>query len=354
VPVRARCIAAFVVVASVLAVPAAVPAVALAPAVIPSADHPSATPAAATPAAAAPGETPAAAVLQRTIRIGIGDQKADMFADPRFRALGVKYARLAISWDVLHVPWQVAQLDAWMAGARAAGVSPLLSFGHSRVSRRSLPTPVQLRLELRRLLRRYPWATTYATWNEANHCGEPTCHRTKLVAAYYRALRAECRSCTILTPELLDMPNMTTWARIFVRRLGFTPKLWGVHNYVEANRFRMRRLRALLRALPRAEIWLTETGGLVRRDNGSATKLPEGPSHAAEVTRFLFDRVLPANPQVKAIYLYHWNAGPPGTTWDSALITPGGRERTALTVLRRVLRSGLRPHASFRSQVQAR
>jgi hypothetical protein len=92
----------------------------------------------------------------------------------------------------------------------------------------------------------------------------------------------------------------------------------------------------------------------VRRDNGSPTKLPEGPSHAAEVTRFIFDRVLPANPQVRAVYLYHWNAGPPSSTWDSALITPGGRERTALTVLRRVLRSGLRPHASFRSQVLAR
>jgi len=153
---------------------------------------------------------------------------------------------------------------------------------------------------------------------------------------------------------VLDMPNMTSWARTFVRRLGHTPKLWGVHNYVEANRFRMTRLRALLRALPRADIWLTETGGLVSRHNGSTTKLPEGLSHAAEVTRFIFDRVLPANPQVTGVYLYHWNAGPPGATWDSALVTPNGHERTALSVLRRVLRSGLRPHASFRSRVRGR
>jgi hypothetical protein len=344
VSVRTRCIAAFVAVVSVLGVPAAVPATTVAPADVPA--H--------TAVSTKPRETDAAAALQRAVRIGIGDQKDDMFSDPRFRQLGVKFARRAISWDVLHVPWQLAQLDSWMAGARAAGVSPLVSFGHSSVARRSLPTPDQLRREFRHLRQRYPWATTFATWNEANHCGEPTCHRTKLVAGYYRALVAECPTCTILAPEVLDMPNMTSWARTFIRRLGFTPTLWGVHNYVEANRFRMTGLRALLRALPRAEIWLTETGGLVRRDNGSATKLPEGVSHAAEVTRFIFDRVLPANPQVKAVYLYHWNAGPPSTTWDSALITPGGHARTALGVLRRVLHSGLRPHASFRSRPQAR
>jgi hypothetical protein len=221
-------------------------------------------------------------------------------------------------------------------------------------ARRRRLAAVVLRALEHNLRKRFPRATTFATWNEANHCGEPTCHRTRLVAAYYRAMRAECRRCTILAPELLDMPNMTSWARTFVRRLGYTPKLWGVHNYVEANRFRMTRLRALLRALPRAEIWLTETGGLVRRDNGSPTKLPQGVRHAGEVTRYLFDRVLPANPQVKAVYLYHWNAGPPGASWDSALVTPGGHERTALTVLRRVLRSGLRPHAGFRSRVGGR
>ncbi len=353
--VRGRCVAALVLVAAVLAVPAAVPAVALAPVAVPAAT--AATVRSGAPASAAAvstRETSAAAALQRSVRIGIGDQKDDMFSDARFRRLGIRYARLAVPWDALHVLWQVQQLDAWMAAAHAAGVSPLLTFEHSRVHRRSLPKPIQLGRELRRLRTRYPWARTFATWNEANHCGEPTCHRTKLVAEYYRALRRACRSCTILAPEVLDMPNMANWVRTFCRRLGFKPRLWGVHNYVEANRFRMKRLRALLHVLPRAEIWLTETGGIVRRDNGSPTKLPQGVSHAAEVTRFIFDRVLPANPQIKAVYLYHWNAGPAGSSWDSALVTHGGHERTALAVLRRVLQVGLRPHASFRSQRRGR
>jgi hypothetical protein len=283
------------------------------------------------------------------IRVGIGDQKLDMFADQRFADLGIRHARLAVAWDALSIDWQVEQIDAWLAGARELAVEPLISFGHSRTNRRSTPTPERMRYEFRRFRKRYPWVRTFATWNEANHCGEPLCHRAKLAAAYYRALRAECPSCTILAPEILDMPNAVQWVREFRRALGYNPRRWGLHNYLEANRFKMTRLRALLRAMPRSDVWLTETGGLVRRDNGSTTDIPEGVRHAGEVTRFLFDRVLPANPRVKAVYLYHWNAGPAHTTWDSALITPGGRERTSLFVLRRVLTFGLRPNASFRS-----
>lgn len=304
-----------------------------------------AVPAAAAVIPAQAGITPA----QGGVEVGIADQKADMFGDPRFATLGITRARLAIGWDALTSPWQVAELDAWLAGAKEAGVEPLISFMHSRTDRRKVPSPERLKYEFRRLRQIYPWVTTFATWNEANHCGEPLCHRPKLAAAYYRALRRECPSCTILAPELLDMPNMRGWVRDFHRALRFQPKIWGLHNYVEANRFKMRRLRELQRAAPRSQIWLTETGGLVRRDNGSTTEIPEGPRHAGEVTRFIFDRILPRNPRVARVYLYHWNSESPESSWDSALITPGGRERSAMFVLARVLRFGLRPGSDYRS-----
>jgi hypothetical protein len=293
---------------------------------------------------------PPAPLLAGGVRVGIGDQKADMFSDPRFVALGVRYARLAIGWDAMTSPWQIQELDDWLEKARALNIQPLISLGHSRgPNRRSLPTPERLKFEFRTLRERYPWVTTFATWNEANHCGEPLCHRPQLAASYYRALRQECPSCTILAPEILDMPNAVAYIKAFRKKLGYTPIRWGLHNYLEANRFKMTRLRLILKALPGARVWLTETGGLVRRDNKSTTDIPEGASHAAEVTRYLFDRVLPLNPRVKAVYLYHWNAGPLDTTWDSGLITPNGRERVALQVLRRVLRSGPRPKMSFRA-----
>jgi hypothetical protein len=307
-----------------------------------------ATPAAAEAPAPLPPLAPAepAPLLPGGVRVGIGDQKPDMFRDARFAALGVRYARLAIGWDAMTSPWQIEQLDAWLQGARSLNVQPLISFGHSRTDRRSLPSPERLKFEFRTLRERYPWVKTFAVWNEANHCGEPVCHRAPLVASYYHALRNECPACTILGPEILDMPNAVAYIKAFRKKLGFTPKRWGVHNYIEANRFKMTRLRQIIKATGGADVWLTETGGLVRRNNRSTTDIPEGASHAAKVTRYLFDRVLPLNPRVKAVYLYHWNAGPLDSTWDSGLITPNGRERIALLVLRRVLRLGLRPFVS--------
>ena len=304
-----------------------------------------ATGAAIASSATADAQTPA----QVGVDVGIADQKADMFSDQRFADLGIDRARFAIGWDALTSSWQTAELDAWLQGAKDNGVEPLITFGHSRTQRRSRPTPDQLRIQFRNFRQRYPWVTTFATWNEANLCGEPTCHRPSLAAGYYRALRKECPSCTILAPEVLDMPNMVQWAKDFRHALGFSPKLWGVHNYVEANRFKMTRLRAFLRATPGSQVWLTETGGLVRRDNASTTDIPEGPRHAGEVTRYIFDRILPLNPQITRVYLYHWNAGPTTVTWDSGLINPSGGERSALFVLARVLRFGLRPQAPFRS-----
>jgi hypothetical protein len=299
----------------------------------------------------ATGQAQAAILPQQAgIEVGIADQKADMFGDPRFGWLGIRHARIAVAWDVMTTRAQVAELDQWMQGAQALGVEPLVSFMHSRSKRRQVPSPLRLTREFRRLRQRYPWVTTFATWNEANHCGEPTCHRPKLAAAYYRALRRECPTCTILAPEVLDVPSMRRWVVQFARALRFMPKLWGMHNYVEANRFKMHRLRELIRITRGAEIWLTETGGLVRRDNGSKTKIPEGVRHAGDVTRYIFDRIVPLNKRVKRVYIYHWNARTKKSTWDSGLIGPNGRRRSALYVLARVVHFGLRPqmrHARF-------
>jgi hypothetical protein len=276
-------------------------------------------------------------------QIGIADQKPDMFSDPRFGELGIQQARLAVSWDALDHSWQSAQVDAWMQAAHARGIDPLITFGHSRVHTFSLPSPRRMRREFRAFRARYPWATTFSSWNEANHCGEKTCRRPRLVAAYYRVLRRECPTCTILAAEVIDLPSMAKWVRAYRRALGYMPRLWGLHNYVEANRFKSRRLRELLRLMgPKGKLWLTETGGLVRRSNNSTTDIPEGTRHAAQVTRYIFDRIVKRNRRIKRVYIYHWNAGPPSTTWDSGLISYAGHERAAFWVLRRVLRSGLK------------
>jgi hypothetical protein len=270
------------------------------------------------------------------LTIGIADQKPDMFTDLRFLSSDLHFARRAVPWDALTSPTQTAEIDAWLAAAHTAHVNPLLSFTHSSTQRRRLPTPERLLYEFRRFRERYPWVTDYASWNEANHCGEPTCHRPELVAAYWRKLSRECPSCRILAAEVLDMPNMTSWVKAFRRAAKIEPRYWGIHNYIDANRLRTTGTRRLLKAV-RGQVWFTETGGIVSRTNRRKVTFPESAEHAATATRFLFDDLIPLSRRITRVYLYHWNSNPGPKTWDSGLIGPSGKPRPAYRVLQRVL-----------------
>src|SRR3954447_7198699 len=278
-----------------------------------------------------------AAAPARALTVGIADNKPDMFADPRLGAAGLRIARLSVGWDALSSPWQLAEIDAWLGAAQAAEVEPLVSFGHSRTDRRSLPTPERFLFEFRRFRARYPWVREFATWNEANHCGEPTCHRPRLVAAYYRKLRRECPGCRILAAEVLDQPNMVHWVRAFRRAAHEEPRYWGLHNYIDANRGRIRGTRRLVRAV-KGQIWFTETGGIVARRNRHKVTFPGSAGRGGEVARLVFRRPRPLTRRTTRVYIYQWNAGPPPETWDSGLIGPTGRARPALRVVTQVLR----------------
>jgi hypothetical protein len=279
------------------------------------------------------------------LTVGIADNKADMFFDPRFAASGITHARVTVSWDALSSPWQAEELDTWLNAARGAHVEPLVSFGHSRIDRRSLPTPERFLFEFRRFRARYPWVKEFAAWNEANHCGEPTCHRPRLVAAYYRKMRRECPDCRILAAEVLDMPNMVRWVRSFRRAAKEEPRYWGLHNYIDANRGRTSGTRRMLRAV-RGQVWFTETGGIVSRTNRRKVTFPESAKHAATATRFLFSNLVPLSRRVTRVYVYHWNTDGPPTTWDSALIGPTGRTRPAYNVVKHVLNEQARRKAA--------
>ena len=288
-------------------------------------------------AALAAGMAAGAAAPALALTVGIADNKPDMFGDPRFHAAGVRFARLSVGWDALSSPWQVAEIDAWLGAARAADVEPLVSFGHSRTNRRSVPTPERFLFEFRRFRARYPWVQEYAAWNEANHCGEPTCHRPRLVAAYYRKMRRECPDCRILAAEVLDTPNMVRWVRAFRRAAHEEPRYWGLHNYVDANRRRTRGTRRLLRAV-KGLVWFTETGGIANRWVGGRKVRAYTVRHAAVAVRQVF-KLARLSPRVKRVYFYNWTAPTEARPrWDSALIGPNGKPRPAYTVIRRELK----------------
>jgi len=258
------------------------------------------------------------------LTVGVAEQTPDVFRDARFLALGIHAARLSVAWDVFDNRAQTKALDQWLRAARADGVSPLISFDHHAPSGRgrSAPSPGALAHTFRIFRARYPWVHDFATWNEANYCGEPTCHRPALVASYYRVLRQTCRSCTVLGAELLDQPGMVAWVRAFDRALGGQPGIWGLHNYIGANRLQIGSTVSLLRAT-RSEIWFTETGGVVSRHNHSDEGFPQSPAHAAVVTGFIFNRLARLSRRITRVYIYQWNAGPGRTqSWDSGLVGP--------------------------------
>jgi len=275
---------------------------------------------------------------------GIADQKPAMFSDPLFTELNIRKARIVVPWDVLSQAWQRHDLAAWMDAARNAGVRPLVSFGRSRRAGmvRRLPSNGRLRRQFKLLRKRYPWVTEWATWNEANHCSQPTCRNPGIVAGYYDTLRRTCPTCTILAAEVLDQPNMVDWVRAFEAKLKVQPRYWGLHNYLDANRMRTIGTRRLL-AHTRGQVWFTETGGIVwRRKKRKIAGFVESPSHAALATRWVFDELVPLSPRIKRVYLYHWNPGGKKENWDSALLSPNGKPRPAFNELRRAVAVAVR------------
>jgi hypothetical protein len=274
--------------------------------------------------------------------IGIADQKSTFFTDPRFRGLGLKIARRSVAWDTMQYDWQIADVDAWLQGARAAGVTPLITFARSRIDakRHAVPSAAAVRAEFVKFRQRWPWVTEFVASNESNHFGEPTGRRPQLAAQYYKAMRSACPTCKIAGATLLDQPNLVSWSRAFIRAAKETPKYWALHNYVSANRFDDTRTVDFLKGV-RGEVWVTEVGGLVDRrtpDRPGKAKLKEGITHAAQVTSYIFNELARVSPRIKRIYVYHWDAGGPTATWDSGLISATGAPRPAFTALERFLK----------------
>jgi hypothetical protein len=301
--------------------------------------------------------------------VGIGDDKPDLFKDPRFLALGVESVRYDMAWDALSDGRQRARVTRWMDAAKADGLSVLVTLDHSdrviikrvhgkerRISQaRVVPSVAAYVKAFRTFRKRFPWVTQFATWDETNFYGEPTYDKETLVAGYYRALRSACPECTIIAAELLDTPKgdavaMTTWAHGFIKALGRQPGYWGLDNFEDANHLTTSNTRKLLAAV-RGNIWLDETGGIVARHDGAEhAGFPENAPHAAKADRYLLDTIGSLSPRIQRIYLYEWDANTSHDSWDSALISPDGKLRPGYDVLAQALNSwGTKPDCSISS-----
>jgi hypothetical protein len=289
--------------------------------------------------------SPAAAFAAPPL-IGIGEQKPGMFTDPRWERLGLHEARFITPWDTLHDERQLERLDTWMEAARASGTRPLLGLERSLRSaklRRTLPTDRRFAREFRRLRARYPDVRDWITWNEANHPLQPTANRPRRVARYFGIMVRNCRGCRIVGADVLDISTMTSWVRRFAHYATEPPRIWGLHNYGDTNQLKTTGTETLLRITGHGQVWFTESGGLVvRREYAGATVkhvYRYSQRHAARSTRHVFTLAC-LSPRIRRVYLYHWQAPPGATNWDSAFLGPTGHVRPAYRTLRRQLAGG--------------
>ena len=263
--------------------------------------------------------------------IGIGEQQAAMFKDERFAALGIRKVRLVTAYDAARVRFERDLVAVWLAEARRTGAEPFITFGHSRVKPDRLPSVAEYRSAFRAFRRRFPEVQVYAPWNEINHASQPTARAPRRAAEYYNAMKAECPTCVVLAGDVLDQAGMVRYLKAYQRHLDGDPTIWGLHNYADTNRFRSGGLRDML-ATVEGEVWLTETGGIVK----FGRSFPPDEQRAARAVAYAL-KLARDNERVMRIYLYNWTGSKPSDRFDAGLIAPDGTARPAFDVLREAL-----------------
>jgi hypothetical protein len=247
--------------------------------------------------------------------LGISDQQAQTFTNPLFGPLNFKAARYITPYDVMDSPADKAQLDAWLAAARAANQKILVSFEHShRGSRaKTMPSVAAYTKEIKKFKTAYPFVKEISPW-------------------YYMAARKVWPGKTIVGIDILDENNVNRTIKYltsFLRYAKPTPKIIGFHNYSDTNRFSTSRTKRVLATFG-GKVWLTETGGIVKL----GTSFPTSTSRASKALGCMFT-LAKTNSRIQRLYVYQFNpATDPAATFDAGLINPDGTTRPGYSVVK--------------------
>jgi hypothetical protein len=283
---------------------------------------------------------------QAAISVGIGEQDASMFTDPLFTKLKVKRARYFPSWNVALKKKEAAWLDIWVGQAQAAGVEPLISFSAALGSRCpakpcKLPSVSEYTKAFKAFRKRWPQVKVVSPWNEANHRSQPTFKNPTRAAQYYNVVRSRCSGCKIVAADVIDEVNMESWLKTF-RRTAKKPKIWGLHNYRDTN-LRKGQVTGGTRRLVKAvkgQVWLTETGGIVKFVLPSGgTLFPFSESRANKAVKRMFSLAKKYRSRIKRLYIYNWRQPLLSNRFDAGLVKRSGKARPAYSTVRRTLNS---------------
>jgi hypothetical protein len=279
--------------------------------------------------------------------VGIADQAPALFTNQYFEQLAPMRTRYITAIDSIFK--QRDLVDDWMDAAQAADMEVVVAFNPPlgmrcpNIGRAKGCRPISAaayRRAFRAFRERYPFVRIYQPWNEVNNLTQPTARYPDAVVTYYQIAKANCRGCIVLGADIQDLPNMAQYStailRAFRDRHVPVPKLWGLHNYTDTNRFvkdKNSSMRRAARILP-GKIWLTETAGLFRfqPQNARQSFRPDLRRQMRAMVA-IFNQADRYSNKIARVYLYQWFASPPSNRWDSAVLDIHGLPRPVFDVL---------------------
>lgn len=283
---------------------------------------------------------------------GISDQQASTFTNPLYKPLKLKLARYIAPYDVVDDSTQLERFQAWYSAAVRAKQTMFVSFEHSRTAgkQQTLPTKGQYSTAMRKFKRKFPKVREVNTWNEVNRCqkgsdteGQPRgiCKGTKgakLLNTYYGVSRSVFKGSKfkIVPLNVLDEKNVKpalNYIKAFKKIAKPRPKIWGVQNYSDTNRFSQTRTKQIIRAIGKGDVWLLETGGQLKL--GSKVF---GEKVAAKALKCTFK--IAKNKRIKRAYIYQFNGDVPSARFDAGLINVNGTKRLGYDVVRKRTAAG--------------
>jgi hypothetical protein len=286
-----------------------------------------ATEAGATPAGRAKASASPRAHAAASYLTGIGDESTEMFGDPNWKQLHTKIARYIAPYDAAVRPYSLDKAKLWIKAAESQHVQILVAFYHSEYTPTKMPSVAQYQHDVQKFVKLFPHVKQYQAWDEANRGnirGVLASPSASASARYYQALSRVCKGCTVLGLDILDAENISPTLRYiseFRSEIGklraVMPKIWGLHNYSDINRLQSFRTRELARALG-GQIWLTETGGIVKFGGAFPNRNGSGLTRAAKALNYMFN-VAGSNSRIKRLYIYDWTGGNSKTRFDAGL-----------------------------------
>ncbi len=276
---------------------------------------------------------------------GIGDEQSAMFTNPLWRQLHTKVVRYIAPYDAVAHSYSLSLARQFIQSAEAQHEQVLVAFYHSEYTPTRLPSVSLYQHDVQKFVRLFPHVKQYQSWDEANRGNVPRAFSSPSAvsaARYYQALIRVCHGCTVIGLDVLDAANITptlNYISEFKREIGrlrtVMPRIWGLHNYSDINRLESWRTRALIAAFG-GQVWLTETGGLVKFGGAYPNRSGAGLRRAAKVLKYMF-AVAASQPRIKRLYIYNWTGGTPSTRFDAGLMNAREQPRAGYQVVCRQL-----------------